>query len=292
MARAVAGLLLILTGAALADQPKNETERVRRFADSLFAQGDYFRAATEYLRLLSYEPGEPGEPGQPDVEEIGFTIAMCSHRSGRRAEAAKAFMRLSVLASSTEMRDRCRFQAAADSYAEEAFGDAHAICAGAAPAPGSLHHDPLTYLDGLSLMHLEKWNDARAAFGQVSGSSALAKSAADLGVLASRGAGLPRRSPWVTGALSAVLPGLGQIACGYHWDGLSALVLTGASLAVTMAGYRGGNEGLKATGLSLLGIWYTASIYGGANAAGRRNRQEVSRLIAGADSRSDLPLER
>ncbi len=275
----------LLAGAAFAE-PKTESGHLREFAEGLFSQGEYFRAATEYMRMLSYHPAPP------EADEIKFKIALCSYKAQRHGESAHQFARLAVLTSSTELKDRCQLMAAASRYQEQAYGDAFAICDQAlVNSPESRHRDRLSYLKGLSLLHLTRWEEAREVFGTVPAASTLAGSATDLGALAARATHLPHRRPWVTGVLSALVPGLGQITCGYYWDGLSALALSGASLAIAVAGIQKDNNTLKATGFSLFGLWYTASIYGGVNAASRYNRQAAVKLLAEADATSTLSLD-
>ena len=258
----------------------------RRFADELFARGDWYRASTEYQRVLSVEPGAA------DAGELAFKAALCSHRAGRHTEAEGMFAALATRTSSTELQDRCRLYLAAGKYLDERWDDAHTIAAAARTAsPDSIHGDRLAYLDGLSLLHGEGWAGARTAFAAVPAGSHLHPSAGELAALAARGASLHDRSPWTTGALSALLPGLGQIACGYHWDGLSALLLTGVSAALIVDGTRRHRSGVTTTGIVFGAIFYPANVLGGANAARRANRQARATLVDAADHLSVLALD-
>ena len=277
-------LLLLAVASARAENaaPPPDTAAVRRFADELFSQGDWFRASTEYLRAASYDPGGP------DAGELRFSAALCAYRAGQWGEARRRLMDLSR-ASATELADRCRYLGAASSYRLKEYETARQLAAQV--APGSPVFDRAAYLGGLSDLQLERWPDARAAFGAVPPASPLASSAAGLAGLADRGQDLPRRSPWVTAGLSAVVPGLGQIASGYVWDGLSALLLAGGSAAILAAGVDRDNASLKAAGGVLLAIFYPANVYGGANAAGRRNREARRRLLDDAARLSTLSLE-
>lgn len=262
-----------------ADAP---TGAIQRFADELFSQGDWFRASTEYLRAASYDPASP------DAPELGFKAALCAYRAGQWTEARRRLLEL-ARASATELADRCRYLGAASSYRLKEYETARQLAAQV--QTGSAVFDRASYLRGLADLNLERWPDARAAFGAVPPASALASSAAGLAGLADRGPDLPRRSPWVTAGLSAVVPGLGQIVSGYIWDGLAALLLTGGGAAILAAGVDRDNASLKATGGVLLTVFYPANVYGGANAAGRRNRQARRRLLDDAAGRSTLSLE-
>lgn len=287
-------LLLVLWSAlplypcgALAAGPVGDpAARERRFADELFSRRDWYRAATEYLRVLSLDPDSPEAP------ETSFKAALCSHRAGRHAEAGAMFAELAARVSSTELQDRCRLYVAAGRYLDGAWEDARTASALARQAsPASAHGDRLAYLEGLSRVQLGEWPAAGAAFDAVPVASALRPSAVELAALADRGGRMMDHRPWADAAASAVVPGLGQILCGYHWDGLSALALTGASIAIAAEGFHRHSGRLETVGLVLCTIWYPANILGGANAARRANRATRAALGAEAGRISTLSLE-
>ena len=285
---AVALLALVFLAAPgpAANLPSEEPERIRKFADSLVAQKEYFRASTEYLRLLSYAPDYPEAPA------IRFAVAMCSYRAGRFDEAGEKFAGLALGSSSTDYRDTCILYAAASRYRAGAFADAHLLASRAQVAsPQSQIRDRFAYLDGLSLVHTGEWEEAARAFGEVPHCSGLLASAADLKILAQDAARGPRRSPWAMAGLSALVPGLGSAACGYHWDALTALVLVGATAALAAEGRNRGNASMESGGLVLSCLFYSANIYGGAGAARRYNAAAVRRVKERADALSTLSLD-
>lgn len=262
-----------------------ETAGIRRFADELFQRGDWFRAATEYLRAASYDPAAP------DVHELEFKAALCAYRAGQWTEARRRLLDLGRV-SSTELSGRCTWLAAASSYRLGDYETARTLGGRIRSGPpGSPLLDRAAYLEGLSGLHLYDWPGARSAFGAVPPASPLAGSAGSLAALVDDGARLRPRNPWITAGLSAVVPGLGQVASGYVWDGLSALVLAGGSAAILAAGIHRNDPALKGVGAALLAVFYPANVFGGANAAGRRTREERRRLLEEADRRSTLSLE-
>ena len=58
-------------------------ENVRKFADFLYEQGDYLRAAGEYQRYLFYQPRES--------EEMRYKIALCYRFAGQTEQAIQNF---------------------------------------------------------------------------------------------------------------------------------------------------------------------------------------------------------
>ena len=61
-------------------------ENVRKFADFLYEQGDYLRAAGEYQRYLFYQPQES--------EQIRYRIALCYRFAGDMEQAVQSFQTL------------------------------------------------------------------------------------------------------------------------------------------------------------------------------------------------------
>jgi len=260
--------------------------RVRRFAAELFAQGEYFRAMTEYLRAASWEPAAP------DADELRFMAARCAFRAGRFDEAATRFAGLAAGSSSTAYRDECLLFASASRYRAKAWRDARAVLSTARQElPDSPLADRRAYIEGLSLVHEGAWNAAGTAFDTIPVASPLHASAGELSALADRASRTRWKSPPVTAAMSAVMPGLGQMVCGYPWDGLSALLLTGAGIAIGVAGIQSDNDAVAVAGFSFGGLFHVANIAGGANAARRRNARVRDEYLREADLLNRLELE-
>ncbi len=259
---------------------------LRRFADERFTAGDWFRAATEYLRAASYDPSAP------DHDELLFKAARCAYRAERYAESRRDLIALAGMTSSTELADRCRFVAAAASFRLKEFDTARELAADTRErSPGSALRDRLAYLQGWSALHAGHWNAAQGAFSSVTDPSPLAPSARDLAALSERGMKRTSRSPWLTGTLSALVPGLGQAVSGYPWDGLSAMLLVGGGAALVSAGLDRDKDAYTTAGIVVLFAFYPANIWGGANAATRADRQHRRRLLDDADRLSTLSLE-
>jgi len=284
--RLLTACFIASTALGASTTPPTDTLKIQSFADQLFDQEEYFRASTEYMRIISFQPG------RPDEEQIKFRIAQCSYRAGRYDEATQAYMRLAVATTSTDMVDRCRLVMAACRYRQDDFPSAAADCSRAIYAsPKSPLLDRFTYLKGLSQVHTGDWRRAFNSFAAVPGESPLSPSSRELGVLCVRVPKERRFSPLATGTMSLLVPGLGQTFCGYGWDGFTAFLLSAGSLAIGLAGTERGDRGMATAGYTLFALWHPANIIGGANAARRANHRAEERAISRADSLSMLSLE-
>lgn len=281
---------LLLAARGLCGAPETaiaEAPKLRTFADELFEAGEYFRAATEYRRLLSYF-----SPSGKERDELFFRVAQCSFRAERFDEAARLFAGLAAEAESPRLRDDCFLLLAASRMRLHDYaGSLEVADAARTAASSAAHRSRFAYIAGLSLLHLDRPRDAGAVFASIPGADPLGPSSRRMEKTARRAEKLPRFSPLATGFLSTLVPGLGQMACGYFWDGLAALTVTGASLAIGMAGRQRDNDSLAAAGFTLFGVWHAGNIYGGANAARRANRQARERLLATARAQSALSLQ-
>ena len=73
-----------------------------------------------------------------------------------------------------------------------------------------------------------------------------------------------RRSPWVAGTLSALVPGLGKVYAGNLGEGIAAFLVTGSLMAVTAENWiKEGPTNWKTIAAGLLSaVFYVGNIYG------------------------------
>ncbi len=235
-------------------------------------------------------PSTPMIPAPPAVgaDPVGddshrFADDLATHHEW--AAARTEYLRLAFARPDGSEARIAHRRAAACAYRLDQFTMAAAEAAALHATPPGHDEGAVRMLEAMALLHLARWEEARATLAAIPASDPKVDRAGALDGLAGRGAALRPDSPWLTGGLSAAVPGLGQIVAGYPWDGLSALLLTGASAAVLAEGLRRNRPGLAAGGAVLLAIWYPANIWGGANAARRAHRQARAELLESADAR-------
>jgi hypothetical protein len=118
----------------------------------------------------------------------------------------------------------------------------------------------------------DKWNDA--AQGIESLDTSAAKS-----IRREIAEDLPWRSPALSGTMSAILPGSGQVYCGRYQEGFWAFFLCGA---FAFASYEAFDHDLEWVGAAttLTGLsWYSGNVYGAIGAAHKYNKREKDKRI-------------
>jgi hypothetical protein len=217
------------------------------FPDTLFREGDYHRAITEYKRRMFFHPQDSGY--------CLLRIASAYRRSGdyetSMAYAATAFNR-------ADLTERQRH----DAHLTLGLG----CMAMHLPSLSLYHLQSARALDssGVSTLCLGwlsagegNWSVAQSYFEDVATShtsDSLGRTALLLSQLAGQGPLLRSKSPGLALALSLGVPGAGQLYAGHGYDALQAFFLTASFAFASYAMYRYENEpgrGLKLTYVSI-----------------------------------------
>jgi TolA-binding protein len=218
------------------------------FGQSLFADGEYYRAIGELQRFLFFQPGHPLTP------EAQLTIGLAFFCGERWLQASEMFRYVARTAPDAAMR------------AEAALWMAETHARGGDPMeairlfrelmrqyPAGVITQRAAYLIGWGYVRQRQWIEARDAFAQVDAPSPYHASAERLAATLAIPPELPHRSPAVAKTLSTVLPGSGQIYTGHTLDGLIGLGLHGALIAGTAGAVMAGLEG--AAGIGAFFTW-------------------------------------
>jgi putative membrane protein insertion efficiency factor len=222
------------------------------FALDLALQSDYFRAVTELKRLLS------NHSASALAADARLLTAICTIFAGREDEAVRALD--SSIEADPDLDSLRIYLLAYAHFARLRFDEASRLLSAAPRTDPAWRRDCL-HLNGLAHIAMGRYEEAREGADH------------RLAALLDRARQLPSRSPLLSGALSGVLPGTGQLICGRPGDAAAALVLTGAFGAAT---WEAVEEDLPiVAGLTaVVGlIFYVGNVYGGVNAAHRYNEE-------------------
>ena len=260
---------------AIADSPPidyYQPANIRKFADYLYAQGDYLRAAGEYQRYLfsqltafendvlrriaeSYRLG--GQPDravqflqtQPDSNLVRYELGATYFLIGRYDESVRFLKESQDLFQGEDYRWKSQL------------------------------------LIGMNKLMQKRWESAIQHFDQFDLSGAPEAVGHRVSVYkrhAEDGRDLPSKSPLLAGFLSTALPGSGRFYVGRSNDALLTVFLLG------VLGW-GAYDGFSENGVSsrkswtlgtIGGIFYLGNIYGSVVAAQRHNQRTEAAFLA------------
>ncbi len=250
-------------------------------ADRLRGAGSYSECAVEALRHAYQHPTE---------RQRGFDeAALCLSLAGRFDDAHRLMLALPAAGESLDGRGRFRV-----CLTEVFMPDVGApACPDLVRSPSPDREDALgRHTLVMRAMHAMHWQEARAlqstskAPPTVAAGSAAASADPTLSAwqekdraLLNRYDALPRKSPLLAGALSAVVPGLGRVYIGRWQDGLVSFLLVGLSAVLSAQGfYEEGSHSVRGWILGSAGaLLYVGNVYGSAVGAvvQRRDAEEA-----------------
>ena len=271
-------LNLALGLALLAAAPRARAQAAPSFlelADRLRNVGSYDACTVEALRYAYQNPAE---------RERGFDrAALCLSMAGRFEDAHRL---ISALPSEgTPLGPRARLRLC---LTEVFIPD---LTAPACPAiePAAAPPDPGDQLARAALrmraIRARRWSEAERLEPPAAPGSVASLWLQQDRELIGRWAALPRKSPWVAGALSAVVPGLGRVYIGRWPDGMMSFLLVGLTGALAAQGfYEDGRESVRGWILgSVAALLYVGNVYGSAIGAVVARREAEDALMQEID---------
>ncbi len=247
-------LLLLPAHPGHADNPLS-------FADSLAAEGDHYRAITEYKRFLHYHPDA--------VEAARAQLAIAhSLRAGERwTELDLALEKVWKSYPGTPEAASARKLYADAAFARQDYPEArqrYQWLQENAQNPGAAGHRI-----GWSFLAENRIAEARQSFGQ-----SAEETANDWQRELDDYQQLPRKAPQLAGTLSAILPGAGQLYTERPRQAAVAFALNAAFIYGAIEAWN--NENYAVAGiLSLFEIgWYGGNIVNAVNNAHKYNRNQ------------------
>lgn len=275
----VAALALALAPAAGGAAPPGESaapanaapRSALQLAEQLRALGSNGDCAVEALRHAYQVPEE---------RETGFErAALCLGLAGRHADARRLLLQLPQPVGPLTRYRLCWAEARLDGGPREDCGRVQ---------PGGDRWAALaTEMVVLHDLREGHWEAARRRLAAAAASDdpTLASWRAVDAALVERAARRKHRSPWVAGALSAVVPGLGRVYIGRWKDGLMSAILVGLPAGFAANGFS--DNGVKSVRGWLLGtmasVLYVGNVYGSAVGAVAADRDADLLLRASAD---------
>jgi tetratricopeptide (TPR) repeat protein len=255
------------------------------FADRLMAEGEYFRAITEYRRFLFYYSHDPRQV------MIHFRIGLALYRGQQYEEALQTFREVAHRYPNTpygkqawlwqgeSLLRQAQYKAAEQLYIQvlEQFSD-----------------DEISqlarYQRAWALLYQRQWHAASLHLRQITPESALFRMAHRLADEVLDGDQLPSRSPLVAGLLSGLLPGSGQLYIGRGGDALLAFFLNALFIAGIAQAVTQGEVAIAGVLSFFEAGWYVGNIYSAINGAHKFNRRTEETFLRNLENRYRLQL--
>jgi len=242
--------------------PKGESylapDRTLDFADHLYNQGDFGRAISEYQRyLFTASVGE--------MYHAHYRVGASLMQLDEYRRAPSHFLRAARHTEHPALRDSAYVGYLGGLLA----GGRTAELFNAADTLNFSSHSSQRRLYQISaLAHLRQgaWSAAEQSLERIPPPAAEKGNlvAARISELAARGQHLPRKSSWLAGTMSAVVPGTGKMYAGRTSDGLYSLALIGGASWLAYRGFRDdGTSSVKGWLFGSVGaVFYVGNIYG------------------------------
>jgi len=249
-----------------------------RFADHLFATGDYLRAAGEYRRYLFFSPA--------NAEQVLYRMAQCYQLAGEVEQALPIFAHLIRTSADKQLVGDVHFEIGRSFFLMGFHGKSLKYIEDALAQTVNLEGQwQLHQLKGLNYLKQRRWVEAEQLFRALStkGIDGQRREQARLFErYALEGQGLPRKNPVFAGALSTVVPGLGKVYVDRTYDGIFSFLTIGFMGWLTYDGFQDdGRRSLKGWIFApLVGVFHLGNIYGSVLTAHFYNRDAETDFIS------------
>lgn len=252
--------LIILTCTSLSGIDYYSPENIYRFAEYLYNNGDYLRAAGEYQRYLF----TISENRLSLSDTLLFRIGLCYQFGGDTQKAIDYYDMIIRDSPKSNFSNRAQYQIAYTYFEMGKYKESvHYIEDNIESLSLTETHLKMNRLLGVNCLYQRKWKAAHYHFKKLlsnSGDSLTAK----LNKFAIKGEHLPYKSKIFAGLMSATIPGTGKVYANRLTDGLYSLIVIGLTGWQAYNGFH--KDGIRSTKGwiygSLCGIFYLGNIYG------------------------------
>lgn len=265
------GMLLCSAAAFAAEM---SAEKMLSFADSLFAQGDYYRAITEYERVIFFSPDSSL------AKTARFQIAESYFKAEKFDQAITHFGSLAHDYPNEEVGIRSLFRVGEVFYQKRDYSHAADYFTEFIETyPKDKRADDARVKLGWSYLELGNWTRAQEEFHKLPTGSPLHKQAEGLAEEAKLYPDIPKKSPTLAGGLSAILPGAGQLYTEKPGDALISFLLNGSFIWAASQAFHNHNTVTGGIIVFFETGWYFGNIYNAVNNAHKYNHRAEQKYM-------------
>ncbi|MBW2569656.1 MAG: tetratricopeptide repeat protein [Deltaproteobacteria bacterium] len=251
-------------------EARGEEDNIKRqfeYAESLFKEGDFYRAITEYKRFIFFFPEEE------KAEKCYFMIGKSYFKAKKWVEAIDAMkVFIAKFPRSFMLNDALYLKGVAEKKFKK-YDDALSTFEEIIKTSSGEYKNKAIYQNALVLVDIEDWKRASKTFLKIPEESVLSPAARIFSSGLENFDNLPRKSPATAGVLAAIIPGAGHLYTERPRDALVAFLLNGAFIWAAVELFN--DENYVAGGVFTffeLG-WYSGNIYSAVSNAHKYNRR-------------------
>ena len=264
--------LLIICPREVRGEEDNITRQFE-YAESLFKEGDFYRAITEYKRFIFFFPKEE------KAEKCYFMIGKSYFKAKKWVEAIEALKVFTVrFPRSSMLNDALYLKGMAEKNLKK-YDDALLTFEEIIKTSSGEYRNKAIYQSALVLVDMEDWKRASETFLKIPEQSVLSPAAKTFSSGLKNLDNLPRKSPVTAGTLAAIIPGAGHLYTERPRDALVAFLLNGAFIWAAVELFN--DENYVAGGVVTffeLG-WYSGNIYSAVSSAHKYNRRVKEKFL-------------
>jgi tetratricopeptide (TPR) repeat protein len=257
-----------------ASSEEMSAEKMLSFADYLFEREDYYRAITEYERVIFFYPDHPL------AKTARFQIANSYFKGNKLEQAIERFRALANKYSNEEIGRKSLLMLGEANYRKHDYVMAEdAFTRFIKNYPDDNRADAARIKIGWSYLRQGNWRQASEEFQKLPSDSSLYIQSKSLAEEAMSYPDIPKKSPALAGGLSAVLPGSGQLYIDRPGDALASFLLNGAFIFATVEAFHNDNNVTGGILLFFEAGWYLGNIYNAVNGAYKYNRSSEQQFM-------------
>lgn len=281
----VISLLPLLPQSALcAEEPEKDLQKQFAFAENLFAEGDYYRAITEYKRVIFFNPENAL------AEKSAFRIGECYFKAKKWSEAIEALGSFRLQYPRSQMAVEALYLEGLAEKELKRYDNSLSAFQIIINSQSGQFADKAIYQTALIHLDTGDWPGARKNFLLVPDNSSLSPSARIMAEGLEKSGSIPQKNPATAGFLAAVLPGAGHVYTERYRDAFMAFLLNGGFILAAVELFR--NERYAAGGVVTFFeiLWYSGNIYSAVGSAHKYNEREKTKFLDNLKKSSGFSL--
>ncbi len=237
-------------------------QNIYRFADNLYNEGDYLRAAGEFQRYLFAFNSSP-----PNTDSVFYKIGRCYRFSGHYDKAIEYFQKIVDNYEQSKLLYHSHYQIGLCYFLMNKFEESTIFLNSYVSAVDQNDIKlRLNQLKAINYIQQKEWDNAIHLLNANKNTDPFTIQLANL---ANEGQQLPRKNKVLAGLFSTVIPGTGKLYCNRPFDGFQSLFTTAVFGWQTYDGFHeDGMHSVKGWIFGVIGgIFYLGNIYGSVVAA-------------------------